>query len=220
MNTVRGILYIYWIPISSINSGAANDMKIVITILFVIVAFCAPSSGAAPVCVFGTVPCFLFCGGPPQLMNAAQAANRLQQAKYDKLSRFDEVSAVVTTQFGKCLGINGWKRYHFRVSAVGTVDQAATSWDGLRTVDILLDNFNDHSLPAWPLYIRAEIIRHVWEHLDHPPCAGDHVRVEGELHWDGHGFLEIHPSLNGDVDYLPASSGPTIWSPVTTPAGI
>jgi hypothetical protein len=198
-------------------------MKIVITILFISVALCAPSSSAAPVCVFGTVPCFLFCGGPPHLKDATEATKELRQAKYDKLSRFDEISAVVTTQFGKCMGINGWKRYRFRVWAVGTVDQAATSWDGLRTVDILLESFNSYSqdpLPLWPLYIRAEIIRRVWKALDHPPCPGDHIRVEGELHWDGHGFLEIHPSQNGDVRYLTPSAGSTTCSPVMTPAGI
>jgi|SRR5580700_1111181 hypothetical protein len=168
-----------------------------------------PASNAAPVCVLGMVPCFLACGSPPRLKDTNEAALWLRQTEYEGLSRFDEISALVTTQFGKCIGINGWKRYRFRVWAVGTVDQAATSWDGLRTTDLVLENFNDHTrdqlLPR-PRYIRAEIIRRVWKHLEHPPCHGDHIRVEGELHWDGHGFLEIHPSQVTDVQFVSVST--------------
>jgi hypothetical protein len=165
-----------------------------------------PASYAAPVCVFGTVPCFLACGHPPQPSNPGEAASYLKVAEYEPITRLDQVSALVTTQFGKCIGINGWRRYHFRVWATGTVKQAATSWDGLRTVDILVENFND--VPGSPnrhpppYYIRAEIIRRVWKHVDHPPTCGDYIRVEGELHWDGHGFLEIHPSQISDLRYL------------------
>jgi hypothetical protein len=193
-----------------------------VTVFLIVFALWVPSSGAAPVCALGMVPCFVFCGGPPQLKDANQAVPRLQKVEYEKLSRLDEVSALVTTQFGKCVGIIGWKRYRFRVWAVGTVDQAATSWDGLRTVDVILENFNgftENQLLPRPRYIRAEIIRRVWKRLDHPPSPGDHIRVEGELHWDAHGFLEIHPAQNGDVQYPPASVGSKACSPVPTPAG-
>jgi hypothetical protein len=172
-------------------------------------ALCAPSSSAAPVCVFGMVPCLVACGGPPQLTDAHQAIPWLRQTEYQKLTRFDEIGALVTTQFGKCIGVNGWKRYRFRVWVLGIVGQAATSWDGLRTVDVILENFNGYTqaqlLPG-PHYIRAEIIRRVWKHLGHTPCQGDRIRVEGELHWDGHGFLEVHPSWISDVEYPPAQS--------------
>jgi hypothetical protein len=197
-------------------------MKLAATTFLTVFALCVPSSSAAPVCVFGMVPCFVFCGGPPQLKDADEAALRLRKTEYEKLNRFDEISALATTQFGKCIGINGWKRYHFRVWAVGTVDQAATSWDGLRTVDIVLENFNgypENQLLPRPRYIRAEIIRRVWKHVDHPPCRGDHIRVEGELHWDGHGFLEIHPRKIDDLRYLPASIGSITCSPAPTQAG-
>jgi hypothetical protein len=197
-------------------------MKLIGTAFLIAFTLSAPSSAAAPVCVFGTVPCFLACGSPPRLKDANQAAFWLRQAGYEKLTRIDEVSALVTTQFGKCIGLNGWKTYRFRVWAVGTVEQAATSWDGLRTVDITLGDFNDspvyRSLPATH-YIRAEIIRRVWKHLDHPPRRGDHIRVEGELHWDGHGFLEIHPARDGDVRYPPVSTGLTPYPPALNPAG-
>jgi hypothetical protein len=190
--------------------------------LLVILALSAPSSSAAPVCVLGTVPCFLACGSPPRLTDANQAALWLRSTEYGSLNWLDQASAVVTTQFFKCIGINGWKRYGFYVYAVGTVEQAKTSGDGPRTVDIALSDFNDtpvyRRLPATQ-YIRAEIMRRVWKHLDHPPRPGDHIRVQGELHWDGHGFLEIHPSQNYDVQYLPLSSGAKVSAPVINPAG-
>lgn len=164
-----------------------------------------PPVSAAPVCALGMISCFLFCGSPPRLVDAGQAALALGQTEYKNLTRFDEVSAVVTTRFGKCLGINGWKRYLFNVWAIGRIDQVATSWDGPCTVDIVLENFNGYRigqvLPS-PRFIRAEVIRRVWKHLDHPLSRGDHVRIEGQLHWDGHGFLEIHPAMNCDVQYL------------------
>jgi hypothetical protein len=182
----------------------------------------APSSGAAPVCWFGSAPCFFACGDPPRLTDGDHAALQLRASEYGKISWLDQSSAIITTQFFKCIGINGWKRYRFKVYAVGRVDQAATSWDGLRTVDIVLENFDDSALyrqlPATH-YIRAEIVRRVWKCLDHPPSPGDHIRVEGELHWDGHGFLEIHPSQNGDVQYLLGTT--TINDPpALNPAGV
>lgn len=184
-------------------------MKRVLPLLAAALAFFPRPAQAAPVCWLGTVPCFLACGNPPALTNADQAGSRLRTDEYEKISRLDQTSAVFTTQFFKCLGINGWRRYRFNVYAVGTVKQAATSWDGLRTVDMVLADFDGSSayrlLPPTH-YIRAEIVRHVWRHLAYPVCAGDQLRVAGELHWDGHGFLEIHPSKNTDVQFL---SGPT-----------
>lgn len=170
---------------------------------------CVPSSGAAPVCRLGTVPCFVLCGHPPHLTDAQQAASKLRSSEYEKLSKFSRFSAIATTQLGKCIGINGWRNYGFQVWAIGTVDQAATSWDGLRTVDTVIANFNGRpadQLSDGPLYIRAEVIRRVWKHLDHIPQRGDYIRVQGELHWDGHGFLEIHPSKRSDLSYLPSST--------------
>jgi|SRR5579863_5731346 len=197
-------------------------MKLIGPAVLIAFALCVPSSSAAPVCVFGMVPCFLACDNPPRLADADQAALWLRPGEYEKINWFDQASAVITTQFFKCIGINGWRRYRFRVWAVGTVDQAATSWDGLRTVDIALEDFNDspmyRSLPATH-YIRAEIIRRVWKRLDHPPRQGDHIRVEGELHWDGHGFLEIHPAYDGDVRYLPVSARLNTHPPALNPAG-
>lgn len=193
-------------------------MRRLCPILFVACTLTAPLARAAPVCAFGMIPCHLFCGGPPSLANADEVYLIVRAQKYDALNWFDEFSAVVTTQFGKCLGINGWRRYQFNVWASGTVYQAATSWDGLRTVDIELDNFNGHGgneLTPRPRYIRAEVIRHVWRSLNRPPRCGDVVRVSGELHWDGHGFLEIHPAKIGDVTYLKASPGPAIC--ITSP---
>ncbi len=196
-------------------------MKFVASLL-VILVLSALSTSAAPVCGFGTAPCFVACGSPPRLTDANQAALWLRSTEYGSLNWLDQASAVVTTQFFKCLGINGWKRYGFYVYAIGTVEQAKTSWDGLRTVDIALADFNDtpvyRSLPATH-YIRAEIIRHVWKHLEHPPRPGDCIRVQGELHWDGHGFLEIHPSQNYDVQYLSVSVSSKACKPPASPAG-
>lgn len=175
-------------------------------VLLVAAFFVSPQlTRAAPVCWFKMVPCFIACGNPPPLADADQAALWLRPGQYERISRFDQASAVVTTQFFKCIGINGWKRYGFRVYAVGRVKQAATSWDGLRTIDIVLTDFDGslayRSLPATH-YIRAEVVRHVWKHLNSSVCPGDRVRIEGELHWDGHGFLEIHPSKTTDVQFV------------------
>jgi hypothetical protein len=197
-------------------------MKLIGPAVLIAFALSVPSSGAAPVCVFGTVPCFLACGGPPQLKDADQAALWLREIEYERISQLDEVSALVTTQLGKCIGLNGWKMYHFRVWALGRVDQAATSWDGLRTTDIILENFNGYTLDRLlprPRYIRAEIVGRVWRRLDHPPRPGDHIRVEGELHWDGHAFLEIHPAHDGDVRYPPVSIELAPYPPGLNPAG-
>jgi hypothetical protein len=184
-------------------------MKCVALLLAAVFVFFPRPTRAAPVCWFGMVPCFLACGNPPPLTNADQAALRLRPVGYERITWLDQSSAAVTTQLFKCIGINGWKRYGFHVYATGTVKQAATSWDGLRTVDMVLADFNGSpvywSLPA-SHYIRAEVIRRVWKHLNYPVCAGDQIRIEGELHWDGHGFLEIHPSKNTDVQFV---SGPT-----------
>src|ERR1700688_1898250 len=112
-------------------------------IFLVALALFPLTCSAAPVCFFGMVPCFLACGSPPTLADVKQAASRLRTEEYKKLHWVDKSTALVTTQLGKCLGINGWKRYRFHVWAVGTVDQASTSWDGLRTVDVDLENFSD-----------------------------------------------------------------------------
>jgi hypothetical protein len=183
-------------------------MKCVASVVLVGFALWGRAISAAPVCVLGMVPCFLFCGSPPYLADADQAALWLRPAQYESVNRLAQVSALVLTQAGKCMGINGWKRYRMDVWAVGTVSQVATSWDGLCTVDVVLTNFNDSNLyQLLPMthYIRAEVIRRVWKHLNHPPRAGDQIRIEGELHWDGHGFLEIHPVRYSDVRFLPAS---------------
>jgi hypothetical protein len=162
---------------------------------------------AAPVCWFGTKTCFLACSSPPGLADADQAVFKLRPDEYGKINWFDQASAALTTQFFKCAGIQGWKPYRFRVYAIGSIQKAATSWDGLRTVDITLRDFNDsaafRALPP-PHYIRAEIIRRVWKNLNFKLVAGEEICVEGELHWDGDGFLEIHPSQVSDVQLISA----------------
>jgi hypothetical protein len=170
-----------------------------------------PSCPAAPVCAFTTIPCFIACGNPPKVSRKIDAALFLRSERYGKLNWIDRSTALFTTQMGKCLGINGWRQYKLHVAAVGIIDQAATSWDGLRTVDITLEKFNDSIFgPGQTRYIRAEIIRHVWKHLGRPLLPGDHIQVEGELHWDGHGFLEIHPSQVDDVRTLSKALLPTV----------
>jgi hypothetical protein len=173
-----------------------------------------PLCEAAPVCFLGTVQCFLWCGNPPRIGSVEQADAWLRPAEYGKLNWIDQTTAIFTTQMFKCFGINGWKRYRIPVWATGTVKQAATSWDGLRTVDIELENFNGRTSDelCGRRFIRAEVIRRVWSHIDHPPCPGDHLRVHGELHWDGHGFLEIHPSKETDINFLPNTAPPTTCS--------
>ena len=180
-------------------------MKITLIILSLVICLSPVRSVAAPVCWLGAVPCFVACAHPPNLSDAEQASSKLSSAEYEHINRLDQVSAVVTTQFFKCMGINGWKRYGFHVFATGTVEQAATSWDGLRTIDMVLSDFDGsaayRSLPT-PNFIRAEVIRRVWKQLDYEVCPGDQIRIEGELNWDGHGFLEIHPSLGTDIRFL------------------
>jgi hypothetical protein len=167
--------------------------------------FLAMPSHAAPVCLFGGVRCFIACGHPPALDGPILAAHYLRTDPYEKITGFDQWSALFTTPLGKCLGINGWKRYHFRVSATGKVLQAVTSWDGLRTIDLQLEEFNGGPPGCWSAYyIRAEVVRHAWKGLKHVPVAGDRIRIQGELHWDGHGFLEIHPK--GSIDIVDMDS--------------
>jgi hypothetical protein len=166
----------------------------------------ASSCHAAPVCLFGGVRCFIACGHPPELKDAEAARPYLKADSgtdpYDRITGLDRWSALFTTPLGKCLGINGWKRYHFRVSATGKVVQAVTSWDGLRTIDLQLEQFNGAppGCREEVCYVRAEVVRHVWKRLDHVPVEGERIRIEGELHWDGHGFLEIHPERTIDVE--------------------
>lgn len=172
-------------------------------------SFCPAALQAAPVCALGTIPCFVFCGHPPRISTSDQAIRELRNSNYDALTRFDEISPLVTTPLGKCLGINGWRKYDLRPTVVGVVQQIATSWDGLQTVDMLLEDFDDQAgtqLSKGPTYIRAEIVRRVWKHLPEKLKEGDHVRVKGQLHWDGHGFLEVHPSREGDVSIAAASA--------------
>jgi len=182
-------------------------IKLGIVVGGLIVVF-ASSSQAAPVCLFGGVRCFIACGHAPTPKDAVAAAPYLKTAlgndPYDRITGFDQWTALFTTPLGKCLGINGWKRYHFRVSASGKVVQAVTSWDGLRTVDLQLEQFNGAPPKCREefCYIRAEVVRHAWKHMERVPVEGDHVRIEGELHWDGHGFLEIHPARSTDVRIL------------------
>ena len=182
-----------------------RSLALLLGVLFIVLS---EPANAAPACWFGTVPCFLACGNPPPLADADRAALWLRGVQYRRIDWLDRSSAAITTQFFKCFGINGWRRYGIHVYAVGIVKQAATSWDGLRTVDIALADFNG-SLVYQSLvgthFVRAEVIRHVWKQLNSPLCAGDQIRVAGELHWDGHGFLEIHPSKNSEVQFL---SGP------------
>lgn len=171
-----------------------------------IVVFASPSH-AAPVCLFGGVRCFIACKHPPALEDPGKAADYLKPGQYGNVTGFDQWTALFATPLGKCLGINGWKRYHFRVSASGKVVQAVTSWDGLRTIDLRLEQFNGAPPKCREefCYIRAEVLRHVWKHMDHVPVEGERIRIEGELHWDGHGFLEIHPARSTDVRILDCS---------------
>src|SRR5579859_341645 len=191
---MRGLLKIKIINASIIFGG-------------LIVVF-ASSCQAAPVCLFGGVRCFFLCGHPPSLKDAEAAAPYLRTGPgpdpYGKITRFDRWSALLTTPVGKCLGVNGWRRYHFRVSAIGKVVQAVTSWDGLRTIDVRLEEFNGAppGCHCEVCYIRAEVVRHVWKRLGRVSIEGDRVRIEGELHWDGHGFLEIHPERTTDVERI------------------
>ncbi|HEY0702117.1 MAG TPA: hypothetical protein VGD60_05060 [Candidatus Acidoferrales bacterium] len=185
-------------------------MNNILQVLALVVVVVSPSiARAAPVCWFGTKPCFVACSSPPTLTDAEQAVPKLRAEEYGKINWFDQGSAALTTQFFKCAGIQGWRLYGFRVYAIGTIQKAATSWDGLRTVDLTLQDFNGS--PAFLTltgthYIRAEIVRRVWKKLDFKLVAGEEICVEGELHWDGdqHGFLEIHPSKVTDVQLISA----------------
>jgi len=176
-------------------------------VLVTVFGIIAPTCQAAPVCFLGTVPCFVRCHlASEKPTDAVDAVRLLRREPYQELTASEEWMALFTTPF-KCLGLNGWRRYHFRVWAVGIVENAATSWDGLRTVDLRIELFSGGT-PAdsdvCPRFIRAEIVRRVWKHLRRRICRGDRVRIEGELHWDGHGFLEVHPSKDADVRFTPS----------------
>lgn len=177
-------------------------------------AFSAQAADAAPVCIFGTVPCFVACSNPPRIHSDTEAEANLRLRPFDGLTRFDRVSAALTTQLGKCLGINGWRKYRLRPFVVGTVVQTAKSWDGLETVDLEIEEFDAESVHAPPAirsrYLRVEIIRKVWKRFPKQIRPGDRLRISGGLHWDGHGFLEIHPSGSCDVQRLPSRAKLTI----------
>lgn len=158
---------------------------------------------AAPVCILGMVPCWLDCHSPPHgkdLPNTSAIISTFPTGQYAPVTRLDQWTGFITTPF-KCLGLNGWRQYATTVAVNGVVKQAATSTDGLRTLDLLLTDV-DGQQPPTVRYARAEVIRCVWARLDHPPRDGDRIRVTGRLHWDGHGFLEVHPKHKGDVTFL------------------
>jgi hypothetical protein len=158
---------------------------------------------AAPVCIFGSVPCWLDCHKPPKAGDFALVGDivaKLRPFEYSRLTLLDRWTGLVTTPF-KCLGVNGWRRYRLIVSVSGNVKEAATSSDGLRTVDVCVDFLDDLAVPE-VRYLRAEMIPRVWSRRVHPPRTGDKIRVTGELHWDGHGFLEVHPRYAADLEFL------------------
>lgn len=177
-------------------------------VIAALLVFPAVPCDAAPVCLFGGVRCFIACNHPPKLTLATEQFP-LKAEPYDEITGFDQWSALFTTPLGKCLGINGWRRYRFRVQATGMVIQAARSWDGLRTIDLQLEEINGKhpDCPGKRCFIRAEVVRRAWKHLDHIPVEGDRVRIAGELHWDGHGFLEIHPAHKTDIENLGSMVG-------------
>lgn len=161
------------------------------------------SAQGAPVCVLGMVPCWLDCHSPPpgkDLAGTAAIIAVLPSRQYAPVTRLDQWTGFITTPF-KCLGLNGWRQYPATITVIGIVRQAATSTDGLRTLDLSV-TYVDGQQPPVVRYARAEVIRCVWARLDHPPRCGDRIRVTGRLHWDGHGFLEVHPKHKGDVTIL------------------
>src|SRR3989442_1260584 len=80
-----------------------NSLRYVI--LTIVAAYALPSQ-AAPVCFLGMIPCFVDCHLPRERpTDAIGAARLLRQQPYDKLTGFDQWTALLTTPF-KCLGLN------------------------------------------------------------------------------------------------------------------
>jgi len=105
----------------------------------------------------------------------------------------------------KCMGVQGWKDFHLRARACGTVVQHQLSSDRILTVDLRLNSLeiDGTSIPLPEArFIRVEI------YIGKVPvdrsmfAQKDAVMVvKGKLVWDTDGWFEIHPQGRGDVRF-------------------
>jgi len=156
------------------------------------------------------IHCWLACNNPPAIATASDAIAFTRTTRNRALRRLDRDTGFLTTTFGKRLGIRGWKDYGFRVRVTGRVYQEAQSNDGLRTVDLEIDEFvppDFHDDLACHRYIRVEMFPRVASRVCDTP-AGQRLQVEGDLRWDADGFLEMHPRRPDQVIFLPQPCTP------------
>lgn len=118
-------------------------------------------------------------------------------------SPFPDRAAEVVVTLAKSAGIQGWKDYHMRAKAVGTVIQHELSSNGFLTMDVRLRSLTLNRVPI-PLigtrYMRFEIfLGKVSVDKEISDCTNELVAGQGKFVWDSDGWFEIHPQRTGDV---------------------
>jgi hypothetical protein len=150
----------------------------------------------------GGIPCWLLCHHPPRTATPTTIASAMRAQPNPPLNVLARTTGLLTTYFGKMLGIQGWRNYHVHIVAGGAVVQAASSTDGFYTIDIAVKHLavDGETIKFEHMsYIRAEVKPWVRRGAPLPVAKGDNVCVSGSLMWDGDGFLEVHPGRGSDI---------------------
>lgn len=114
----------------------------------------------------------------------------------------DRAAEVVVT-VAKSAVIQGWKDYHMRAKATGTVVQHELSSNGFLTMDIRLRSLilNRTRIPLrGERYMRFEIfLGKVSVDSELRDSTNELVFGQGKFVWDSDGWFEIHPQRPGDI---------------------
>jgi hypothetical protein len=160
------------------------------------------------------VPCWIRCHCPPKITGAGDVQPVLRSSVNRSLSVLARSAGILTTYFGKMLGIQGWRDYRMRATAGGKVVYSAGSTDGLYTIDLQLDRLYVENwpapLPQSPTFIRIEVFPLARFRAPLPVRKSEDVCISGKLMWDADGFLEIHPKKRTDFEQSrckPATAG-------------
>jgi len=142
--------------------------------------------------------CWLACHNPPDLNHVSK---RLRSCSNPKLNWIARGTGIATTYLGKVWGIMGWRDYHTTARVSGRVTHAATSSDGLYTIDVeILRLFvGSKQIPLDSRrFIRIEVFPGARRLIQSDLIENQDVCVTGKFMWDGDGFFEIHPK-SGDL---------------------
>jgi hypothetical protein len=167
---------------------------------------------AVVVCLFLLTPsvraegirCWVRCHCPHKIKSAADVPSVLRSSQNPRLSFLPRSTGILTTYLGKMVGIQGWRDYHLRATAKGTVIHATWSTDFFYTIDLRIEQLSVQRqavrLPTHPTFIRIEVFPLVRIGAPLPVREGEEIIVSGKLMWDADGFLEIHPKKRKDFE--------------------